>query len=133
MLADHFLFQINCKLGSTLQRLSAEALNKLMDHDWPGNVRELKNVIERAAILCDTAEVGGESILFSFDLASPATGLANPKRGPSTGQSLSDQLDTLERQIVAHALKSARSIRQAATILGVSHTTLRNKIKKHRL
>ncbi len=133
MLADHFLFQINCKLDSTLQRLSAEALNKLMDHDWPGNVRELKNVIERAAILCDTTEVGGESILFSFDLASPASGLANPMHAPSSGQSLSDQLDTLERRIVAHALKSARSIRQAAANLGVSHTTLRNKIKKHRL
>jgi transcriptional regulator of aroF, aroG, tyrA and aromatic amino acid transport len=49
------------------------------------------------------------------------------------GDSLTRQLDVLERQIVVNALRSTKSIRQAAGRLGVSHTTLRNKIKKHRL
>ena len=71
ILAEHFLFQINCKLGNRLQRLSADAMDKLIGHDWPGNVRELKNVIERAAILCDTTDIGPESIVFGFELALP--------------------------------------------------------------
>lgn len=81
VLANHFLFRISSKLGSRLQRLSAEALDKLIHHDWPGNVRELKNVIERAAILCDTTLIGAESILFGFELAAAASatgGLAAP-------------------------------------------------------
>ena len=26
---------------------------RLIDYRWPGNVRELRNILERAAILCD--------------------------------------------------------------------------------
>ena len=132
-LADHFLFQINCKLGTNLQYLSPEALDKLFRHSWPGNVRELKNVIERASILCDSTVIGVESILFSFDLAVPVSAISSVMVPVEQGNSLTRQLDALERQIVANAMKSARSIRQAAGRLGVSHTTLRNKIKKHRL
>ena len=133
VLADHFLFHINCKLGYQLQRLAPEALEKLIHHDWPGNVRELKNVIERAAILCDTTVIGAESILFSFDLAAPTTRGNDPSLPVNDGSTLSHQLDAFERRIVIKALESSRSIRQAATRLGVSHTTLRNKIKKHQL
>ncbi|BBO66847.1 Fis family transcriptional regulator [Desulfosarcina alkanivorans] len=132
-LADHFLFQINCRLGSDLQHLSSGALEKLVHHSWPGNVRELKNVIERAAILCDTKKIGVESILFSFDLAAPAPSGNRTAKPANDGGPLTLQLDALERRIVVNALKTARSIRQAAGRLGVSHTTLRNKIKKHRL
>ena len=134
LLAEHFLFQINCKLGNRLQRLSSGAVDKLVDHHWPGNVRELKNVIERAAILCDTAEVGSESILFSFELTAPASTkkLASPSEETKDGK-LASQLDALERRIIANALESSKSIRQAASRLGISHTALRNKIKKHHL
>ena len=133
VLANHFLFQINCKLGTDLQQLSPEALGKLILHSWPGNVRELKNVIERAAILCDTILIGVESILFSFDLAVPALTAGKVLSPVEEANDLTRQLDALERQIIAKALKSARSIRQAAGRLGISHTTLRNKIKKHHL
>ena len=30
------------------------AMDRLRDHSWPGNVRELANVIEHAAILCES-------------------------------------------------------------------------------
>ena len=132
-LADHFLFQINCKLAGVFQQLSSDALDKLRHHNWPGNVRELKNVIERAAILCDTKQIGVESILFSFELAAPLAAGGRVLETVGEADSLTGQLDALERRIVVDALKSARSIRQAAGRLGVSHTTLRNKIKKHRL
>lgn len=49
------------------------------------------------------------------------------------GNTLTRRLDALERRIVVSTLKSARSIRQVAGRLGISHTTLRNKKKKHRL
>jgi transcriptional regulator of aroF, aroG, tyrA and aromatic amino acid transport len=89
-------------------------------------------VIERAAILCDSTVIGAESILFSFELAAPGAACSGITP-PEEGKDLIGQLDALERQIIVKALKSARSIRQAAARLGISHTTLRNKIKKHRL
>jgi transcriptional regulator of aroF, aroG, tyrA and aromatic amino acid transport len=132
-LANHFLFQINAKLGSGFQRLSSGAMDKLRHHNWPGNVRELKNVIERASILCDAKQIGVESVLFSFELAAPLSAGSRVLETLEASGSLARQLDALERQIVVNALRSARSIRQAAGRLGISHTTLRNKIKKHRL
>ena len=37
--------------------LTQDARQALLQHDWPGNVRELRNVLERAAILCDGAPI----------------------------------------------------------------------------
>ena len=61
-----------------LQRLTRRAQDKLARHDWPGNVRELKNVIERAAILCDASDIGAGSILFSFELSRHAPDESRP-------------------------------------------------------
>jgi len=44
--------------------LSAAALKKLMAHEWPGNVRELKNVMERAVLMSDAAQLGAQDIDF---------------------------------------------------------------------
>ena len=132
LLAEHFLFQLAARLGQPAQPLSPAALNKLCRHNWPGNVRELKNVIERAAILCETEQIADDCILFGFEV-----GLQG--RLPSTlptatgGQSLPELLGRYEREIISEALEQAPSVRQAAKTLGVSHTTLLNKIKKHRL
>jgi DNA-binding NtrC family response regulator len=42
--------------------ISAAALTLLLEHTWPGNVRELRNVIERALLLCDGAEITPEHL-----------------------------------------------------------------------
>jgi transcriptional regulator of acetoin/glycerol metabolism len=33
--------------------MRSDAREKLVEYHWPGNVRELRNILERAAILCD--------------------------------------------------------------------------------
>jgi transcriptional regulator with PAS, ATPase and Fis domain len=52
-LAENFL----TKFSSRSARLSASALEVLMQHSWPGNVRELRNVMERASIIVGTDPV----------------------------------------------------------------------------
>jgi len=42
---------------ATAPRLSTEALTALLAYDWPGNLRELRNMMERAVLLCDGAEI----------------------------------------------------------------------------
>ena len=37
--------------------MSQEAMDLLSLHNWPGNVRELRNVIDRAAIICEGSEI----------------------------------------------------------------------------
>jgi len=52
-LARHFLGQFAREQQREVQRLSAEATERLLAHSWPGNIRELENVLLSAALLAD--------------------------------------------------------------------------------
>jgi two-component system, NtrC family, response regulator HydG len=51
-LARHFIKNWKGMHKKTIDRISNDAVRKLMDHDWPGNVRELENAIEHACVKC---------------------------------------------------------------------------------
>lgn len=134
LLVDHFLFQLGAKLNQNVKTMRPEALNKLCRHRWPGNIRELKNVIERAAILCDGDQIDVGRILFSFEIGETRKGIYNQVfTRASEYNSLRTSLDHYEKQIITETLKTSESIRKAAKALGVSHTTLLNKLKKHKI
>ncbi len=134
LLVEHFLFQLDSKLNRPTQSISQEALYKLCRHTWPGNIRELRNVIERAAILGEGEHIEVESILFSFEVGRTQQGLqSHGIPAPATSPSLRANLDHYEKQIISETLKTSRSIRKAAKILGISHTALLNKLKKHNM
>ncbi len=129
LLAEHFLFQVDVRLGMQARQLTEGALTKLKSHRWPGNVRELRNVIERAAILSGSGseQLSSDSIRFSFELGQSG----NSTEGISGTEPLASQVERLERQIIAEALQSSPSKRQAAKRLGMSHTALLKKLKKY--
>jgi DNA-binding NtrC family response regulator len=53
--------------GLPPRRLSAAALQVLIDYDWPGNVRQLQNVLERATVFTDSEEIAAEHLLECLD------------------------------------------------------------------
>lgn len=134
LLVEHFLFQLSDRLGQKAPTLSALALNKLYRHTWPGNVRELKNVIERAAILCEQDQINEDCVLFSHEIGK---GIHDVKKtvctDPLGAANLKDAIAQYEKQIIEQALTQSPSIRRSAKILGISHTALLNKIKKHHI
>lgn len=133
LLVEYFLFQLASKLAHPTQSISQGALDKLCRHTWPGNIRELRNVIERAAILCDGEQINTESILFSFEIGQTRRDQHNMGfPAPPPGEnSLRNTLALYEKQIISETLKTSKSIRKAARTLGISHTALLNKLKKH--
>ena len=52
-LSEAFLAEIGRGLGRPPAGISRDARQLLIEYHWPGNVRELRNILERAAILCD--------------------------------------------------------------------------------
>ena len=66
LLANLFLERL-VPAGEPSKSLSPRALRLLISHDWPGNVRELQNVIERAALIARTSEIGPGDIVFEED------------------------------------------------------------------
>jgi Nif-specific regulatory protein len=57
ILARFFIERFSKDLKKTPIELSPAAETALREYRWPGNVRELQNCIERAVILCETAEL----------------------------------------------------------------------------
>ena len=76
----------NMKLdGLHFNRSAADAIRR---YPWPGNVRELENAIERAAILCDEAEIStdllGIDVDVEYERASEAASALETMRHPDS-------------------------------------------------
>jgi NtrC-family two-component system response regulator AlgB len=112
--AQHFLQLVSRNLGVPRRDLTLPAREALVAHSWPGNLRELRNVIERAAILCDRQLLDARDFPELANRPEPAT--------PQVGEFV-----TLEALIEAHIRRvtaRAESYEQAARILGIDKSTL---------
>ena len=67
LLAQLFLDRACAQAGQPDKRLSPRAVRLLVSHDWPGNVRELQNVMERAAVMSRSDEIGPAEIVLEVD------------------------------------------------------------------
>jgi len=65
-LANFFLLQFSRKETRQLVKIDTTALQLLQQYNWKGNIRELKNVLERAAILTDGAEILPEHLPYEI-------------------------------------------------------------------
>ena len=72
-LSETFLQEIGRSFGRPAAGLTREARQALLQYDWPGNVRELRNVLERAAILCEGAPIGTSHLTLRSAAKAPAT------------------------------------------------------------
>ncbi|MCL4818705.1 MAG: sigma-54 dependent transcriptional regulator [Vicinamibacteria bacterium] len=119
LLAERLLVRIGRDMGRGDLELAAAAVDLLQGWSWPGNVRELRNVLERAALLCDGDRI--EARHLRLDAAAPA---AAPE------VALAGTLAEIERRAVEAALReSGGNVVRTATRLGISRSTLYAKLK----
>ncbi len=128
LLVQHFLQEINSKLGTNLYGVSRVAMQLLFSYPWPGNVRELANVLERAAIHC-TGAIITEAEIWISPKSLPSESLSNMK---DKVVSLSETLQEVERNLIISFLRKSGGIQtEAAKLLGLSPKNLWKKIQKH--
>jgi len=96
LLAHTFLHTYATRHKRPVARISHAAICALEEHSWPGNVRELENVIERAVVVCDRAEIGIQ------DLPSELTGHA----GESQPTTFEEEVREFKRRLIARALEA---------------------------
>jgi DNA-binding NtrC family response regulator len=106
--------------------VGAAALSRLQRHDWPGNVRELENCLHRAVLLCDGPVIEPEHLSIT----------AGPSRLDSESSSsrsrVGQSLASVERDFILETLAHVGGNRtRAATLLGISVRTLRNKLSEY--
>jgi two-component system response regulator HydG len=123
LLARYFLQHFAAEQETPAQRFSSEAMRSLLDYSWPGNVRELENSIEHAAVLAK-----GKYIEIS-DL--PAALLQAVTGEPArSNRSIVEN----ERKLLLEVLEECDWNKKAAAHhLGISRSTLYDKIKKYQI
>ncbi|MEX2649217.1 MAG: sigma-54 dependent transcriptional regulator [Alphaproteobacteria bacterium] len=135
-LAEHFARKYAAVNGVPPRALDESARQRLLGHGWPGNVRELENTIHRAVLLAKGPEIDGDAITL-FDrlgreAAPPAHGrigaLAETTLGTLVGRTVADVERDLILETLGHCLGNRT---HAATILGISIRTLRNKLRDY--
>src|SRR5262249_31027269 len=62
---------IGSGLGRPPAGIARDARSKLLEYHWPGNVRELRNILERAAILCDGGLITADHLTLTIPRPSP--------------------------------------------------------------
>jgi NtrC-family two-component system response regulator AlgB len=97
-----------------------EALETLRRYRWSGNIRELSNVVERAAILCQTDHVGVECL---------PTNMLPRDAAPNIGDPVS--IERIEEQHIRRILATTKSLQEAADILGIDQATLWRRRKQY--
>lgn len=129
VLVEHFLFQLTSKLGKKMPNFTPDAYEKMYRHDWPGNVRELKNVVDRAAILCECDAIDSNCVLFSHEMGHHP--LHSSPSLVSNHLSLKERVADLEQQIIVESLKQHKTVRSTARTLKISHPALLKKMRKY--
>jgi len=119
-LAERFLAVYAAKHGRPARRFDAAALATLAAYDFPGNVRELANVVERAVIVAEGAEVG------AADLPESVLAAARSRRRRPT---LAELEDEYIREVLA---SSGGNKSEAARILGISRKNLYERLARQK-
>ncbi|EKO3595676.1 sigma-54-dependent Fis family transcriptional regulator [Vibrio metschnikovii] len=152
-LATHLVERHCKKLGLPVPSISPAAMEKLHQYTWPGNVRELDNVIQRALILSEQADITQQHILLegldwqdasglqqlveqeevSCPQIKPVAQSSPTNHTPASPVGLGDELRDQEFTIIMETLVECHGRRkEMAEKLGISPRTLRYKLAKMR-
>lgn len=116
LLAESFCRSLSHEMKKDIRGIAPSAVDNMLAYDWPGNIRELRNLIEREVIFCKSGWLG----------------LATLRPTTSPHRTSFDELMPLkehERRYINRVLAAVDNNKsKAARILGISRTTLREKL-----
>jgi DNA-binding NtrC family response regulator len=122
LLAAELMRSCAVQVGRAEVRLGDDAIEALCQYDWPGNVRELRNVIERALLLTDRAQLTRADLRFER----PPTSAPMVGAGDVT-------LAELERRHIERILgEEDGHVARAAQRLGIPRSSLYQRLKRSR-
>ena len=133
-LALHFLEHYNTHYKKQ-RHFSPKTIEILLNFDWPGNIREMKNIIERLVIMSDQDCIEpvhfGEELLMQLKYTDAAVApIASESRSDRT---LRQCLDELEATVLRDSIQSHKTLKDAATALGIDLSTLVRKQQKYNI
>ncbi len=119
-LAQHFVRALNPLVTREIADITPQAQEILLRYSWPGNARELRNVIESAMIRAGTST-----------RIMPAHLPSGLRSSSSIDETNAKSLAEIEEEHIRRVLEITESnIQRTAKILGISRSTLYDKLEK---
>ena len=124
LLIEHFMQ--NRPVSKNLPKITVGVMEALTSYDWPGNVRELQNTLNRYVTLGEVDFLGEQTM-------APDGEISNFGDNTRHGKIALDQaVADYEKATIISALKNFQGHKiKTAAALGISRTTLFNKMKKY--
>jgi len=123
LLSKFFIQQSSRNTNKRITGASSEFIEALKQHTWKGNIRELKNVIERAAIICNGEELSVDDLPFEFQNYLPNS---NPQSA-----FLLSGIERLHIQRVLNYTNGNKT--EAAKLMGIGTATLYRKLDEYKM
>ena len=149
LLVEHFLRMYNEQYNKSVEKLSSETIQVLMEYRWPGNVRELENMIKRMVVLGNEQAVqqeiaGREPLQYvdgsgangaDDDLDLAALGADFTNGGELDLKAISKRASQIaEKKVIERVLGQTRwNRKEAAERLQISYKALLYKMKENGL
>ncbi len=131
VIAEHLLLAFAQRYPMSPRRMAPAAMEMLQGHHWPGNVRELRAVIEQAAVLCRSDEIGLRHVASALEKRQ-TEGEAYESERPSGIVPRSGSLRDMERQVILEAYRdNQENLSRTARELDMPRTTLRDKLRRY--
>jgi DNA-binding NtrC family response regulator len=122
-LAEHYISQFARGASHRVPSLTPTARAALREHGWPGNVRELRNRLQRTlGLTADAPQITAQAIFPEQVLL---------ERSGDRVASLAEARERAERRHIEEAISQTHGeIAKAAALLGISRTTLWEKMRR---
>lgn len=110
--------------------MSTQVSEILQNYEWPGNIRELENLIEQLVIMAKNEEISVYDLPDRF---------LKPKQEQNylsqftTGHSLPNILQNIEKAVIEQAYKKYKTTRKTAKALGITQSLLMRRMAKYKI
>lgn len=141
-IAEHYAAKYCKENALPYKQIADETLAQMIRHPWPGNIRELENTMHRAVLLSPNNMIEPQAIMLQQNTTTPSEQLFNtaqkvgsietPAAATEPHQLIGKTVADVEKDLILGTLEHCLGNRtHAATILGISIRTLRNKLKQY--
>ncbi|HGY57087.1 MAG TPA: sigma-54-dependent Fis family transcriptional regulator [Caldithrix abyssi] len=126
LFAHYYMQSFSYLYAKKITSFSPSAMNVLKDYKWPGNIRELKDVIERAVFTSTSEQITNksfpETLSYKIETSSDEEHFGNCS------------IREIEKIHIKQVLMNTNGNKsRAASILDISRTTLREKMRQYGL
>jgi DNA-binding NtrC family response regulator len=134
LLVEHFIQKYNRLEKKSLQGISQDALNLLLNYNWPGNVRELENFIHRAVVTQTGPKILPNDLPVNMRTPDTAERRELSSRTMDFHQAKRAAIESFERRFLTDALKrNSGNVSRVAKEIDLDRRNLQRKFKYYNI